>query len=222
MFISTCRTYHSTVFKQSPLFYTIMNTSNSPLEFLQAVLESFVDGILVLTEHKEQKYANQMAVQLCQQLTGKSYAIPQEVWQVCEALIGSRELYPNQPVVVESEVECEVTKLRIRAQWLSFEAFQCPCLLVRLQDQNQASQGLAIAEAQSWGLTERETQVWIRRRAGYNRKQIAEELYIALDTVKKHLKNIQTKRQNYLDEHEWDSNSRNRGVKGFYSAAFCH
>ncbi|MGQ9869690.1 PAS domain-containing protein [Leptodesmis sp.] len=52
-------------------FYTIMNTSNNPLEFLQAVLESFVDGILVLTEQKEQKYANQMAVQLCQQLTGK-------------------------------------------------------------------------------------------------------------------------------------------------------
>lgn len=201
-------------------FYTIMNTSNNPLEFLQAVLESFVDGILVLTEQKEQKYANQMAVQLCQQLTGKNRTIPQEVWQVCEALMGSRTLYPDQSVVVESEVECETTKLRIRAQWLSFEAFQCPCLLVRLQDQNQVVQGLAIAEAQSWGLTQRETQVWIRRRAGRNRKQIAEELYIALDTVKKHLKNIQAKRQNYLHEHEWHSNSQNREAQQFYSAAF--
>lgn len=183
-----------------------MNTSNSPLEFLQAVLESFVDGILVLTEQKEQKYANQMAVHLCQRLAGKNCAVPKEVWQVCEALIGSRKLYPDESVVVESEVECEAAKLRIRAQWFSFEAFQHPCLLVRLQDQNQAVHGLAIAESQSWGLTERESQVWIRRRAGSSRKQIAEELYIALDTVKKHLKNIQTKRQNYLDEHEWRSN----------------
>lgn len=211
---------------QGPLVYTIMNTSNSPLEFLQAVLESFVDGILVLTEQKEQKYANQMAVQLCQQLTGKitgkSYSIPQEVWQVCEALIGSRDLYPDESVVVESEVECEAATLRIRAQWFSFEAFQRPCLLVRLQDQNQAVHGLAIAEAQSWGLTERETQVWIRRRAGCSRKQIAEELYIALDTVKKHLKNIQTKRQNYLDEHEWRSRSRSPKPQQFYPAAFCN
>jgi DNA-binding CsgD family transcriptional regulator len=194
-----------------------MNTSNNPLEFLQAVLESFVDGILVLTEQKEQKYANQMAVRLCRQLAGKSYTIPKEVWQVCEALIGSRELYPDQSVVVESEVECEVAKLRIRAQWLRLEAFQRPCLLVRLQDQNQAVQGLAIAEAKSWGLTERETQVWVRRRAGCTRKQIAEELHIALDTVKKHLKNIQAKRQNYLDEHEWHASSRNRESQRFYS-----
>jgi len=200
----------------------IMNTLNRPLEFLQAVLESFVDGILVLTEQKEQKYANQMAVQICQQLTGKASAIPKEVWQVCEALIGSRDLYPDQSVVVESEVECEDAKLRIRAQWLNVETVEPPCLLVRLQDENQAIQGLAIAEAQSWGLTERETQVWIRRRAGCNRKQIAEELYIALDTVKKHLKNIQNKRQTYLDEHEWQATSQSLASQQFYSAAFCN
>lgn len=199
-----------------------MNTSNNPLEFLQAVLESFVDGILVLTEEKEQKYANHMAVEICQQLTGKSCTIPKEVWQVCEALIGSRKLYSEHPTVVESEVECETTKLRIRAQWLSFEAFQHPCLLVRLQNQHQAAQGLAIAEAQVWGLTERETQVWIRRRADCSRKQIATELYIAVDTVKKHLKNIQAKRQNYLDQNTWHSNSRQRQPPAFYSAALCH
>jgi DNA-binding CsgD family transcriptional regulator len=199
-----------------------MNTLNSPLEFLQAVLESFVDGILVLTEQKEQRYANQMAVRLCQQLTGKSYAIPKEVWQVCEALIGSRELYPDQSVVVESEVECEDAKLRIRAQWLNVEAVEPPCLLVRLQDEHQAVQGLAIAESQSWGLTERETQVWVRRRAGCNRKQIADELFIALDTVKKHLKNIQTKRQNYLDENEWLARSQNPELRPIYSGAFCN
>jgi DNA-binding CsgD family transcriptional regulator len=125
-------------------------------------------------------------------------------------------------VVVESEVECEDAKLRIRAQWLNLEAVETPCLLVRLQDENQAMQGLAIAEAQSWGLTERETQVWVRRRAGCSRKQIAEELYIALDTVKKHLKNIQTKRQIYLDEHEWLASSQNPVSQQFYSAALCN
>jgi DNA-binding CsgD family transcriptional regulator len=218
-YVTTCPIY---VVDQKPLIYTLMNTLNRPLEFLQAVLESFVDGILVLTEQKEQKYANQMALQLCQQLAGKSSVVPQEVWKVCEALIGSRELYPDQAVVVESEVECQDAKLRIRAQWLNGEGVEPRCLLIRLQDENQTIQGLAIAEAQSWGLTQRETEVWVRRRAGCHRKQIAEELFIALDTVKKHLKNIQTKRQIYLDEHEWLVSTENSSSQTFYSAAFCN
>lgn len=183
-----------------------MKSLNNPQEFLQAVLEGFVDGILVLTAEKEQKYANAMATHLCHRLSDGGEAIPQEIWQVCEALIDSRESYPNQSIVIESEVDTGGGKLRIRAHWLMLDISHPPCLLVRLQDQNQAVQGLAIAEAQTWGLTERETQVWILRRSGCSRKQIAEDLYIAVDTVKKHLKNIQNKRQSYLDEEEWRAN----------------
>ncbi|NJP11997.1 MAG: helix-turn-helix transcriptional regulator [Leptolyngbyaceae cyanobacterium RU_5_1] len=185
-----------------------MNSSNRPPNFLQAVLESFVDGILVLTEQKELLYANATAQQLCQRLAGSSNAVPREVWQVCEALIESRELYPNQLLVIESEIEHEEINLRIRAQWLTFETVKRPCLLVRLQDQNQAIQGLAIAEAQTWGLTDREAQVWMLRRSGWSRKQIAGELFIALDTVKKHLRNIQMKRQTHVDEEDWQLNQK--------------
>jgi DNA-binding CsgD family transcriptional regulator len=180
-----------------------MKSLNNPQEFLQAVLEGFVDGILVLTAEKEQKYANTMAIRLCHHLSNNREAIPKEIWQVCEALIESRELYPNQSIAIESEVDTATVKLRIRAHWLMLDTNHPPCLLVRLQDQNQAVQGLAIAEAQTWGLTDRETEVWIHRRSGCSRKQIAEDLYIAVDTVKKHLKNIQNKRQSYLNEEEW-------------------
>lgn len=137
---------------------------------LQAVLESFVDGILVLTDQQELHYANTTAQQLCLQLTGKVGILPDIIWQACTALIDSRDLYPNQPIVLESEVESDTIKLRIRVQWLQLDTLDRPCLLVRLHDQNQAAQGLAIAEAQTWKLSPRETEVWLRRRASNSRR----------------------------------------------------
>jgi DNA-binding NarL/FixJ family response regulator len=183
-----------------------MSNSTSPHFLLQAVLESFVDGILVLTDQQELHYANTTAQELCFQLTGKSEVLPDIIWQACQALIDSRDLYPNQPIVLESEVASATVNLRIRVQWLQLDTVASPCLLVRLQDQNQAAQGLAIAEAHTWKLSPRETEVWTRRRASNTRKQIAADLYIAEDTVKKHLKNIQIKRQLYVDMQDCQAN----------------
>lgn len=183
-----------------------MNYSENPENFLQAVLEGFVDGVLVLTEQQEIIYANATAHTICSQLPHqKSHALPEEVKQICQTLVESRELYPGHPVSIEGEVSTSTATFRIRAQWLRLEVSEQPCILLRLQNQNQAVQGLAIAEAQRWGLTPRETEVWLLRRAGCMRKEIAAHLYIALDTVKKHLKNIQTKRQAVLDEEEWQA-----------------
>ncbi|MBF2028080.1 MAG: helix-turn-helix transcriptional regulator [Oscillatoriales cyanobacterium C42_A2020_001] len=197
-----------------------MNSLKSPPEFLQAILEGFVDGILVLTHQKQPLYANITAHRLCHRLTRKAStsSIPQEIWQVCEALIESRSLNPEKLVVIESEVECEEMTLRVRAQWLMLNGMDHPCLLVRIQDQNQTVQTLAIAEAQNWRLTERETQVWILRRSGLSRKRIAAELYISEDTVKKHLGNVKAKRQSYLDEEEWRLNYNPQNRKELCSA----
>ena len=186
-----------------------MKPSQRPPEFLQAVLEGFLDGIFVLTDQKQLLYANQTAERLCHrssQAPQSLVSLPREVWQACEALIDSRNLYPDRLLVIESEVRGKETALRIQAQWLSLQEFERPCLLVRLQDQHQAAQSLAIAEAQTWGLTDREAQVWRLRRSGFSRKQIAAELHISEDTVKKHLGNIHSKRQIHLDEAEWQLN----------------
>lgn len=186
-----------------------MNNLEAPQNFLHSILEGFIDGILVLTEQQEILYTNTTAQRLLQQLSKScrtnTMTLPREIWRSCEALIESQDLYPKQQFVIESEVSCEEVTLCIRVQWLTIQASKQPCLLVRLQDHNQATQGLAIAEAQLWGLTHRETEVWQLRRAGLSRKQIAAALYIADDTAKKHLRNIHTKRQIYLDEEEWRS-----------------
>ena len=180
-----------------------MNTLHSPSEFLSAILEGFLDGILVVTVQKQLLYINHAAHHLCHRLTTQTEnSVPAEIWQVCQAFIESQELHAKE-LMMESDIEREGMTLLVRVQWLTLNGVECPCLLVRLQDHHQVIQTTAIAEAQQWHLTERETQVWLLRRANCSRKQIASELYISEDTVKKHLGNIRSKRKSYLDEEEW-------------------
>jgi len=187
-----------------------MTLTPTPSKFLQAILEGFLDGILVITDQKQLLYINHTAKQLYQKLGYDITAnvIPQQIWQSCEALLEIQELHTEKSIVMESEIEVEKIALQIRVQWLEITQYDRPCLLVRLQDQQQELQTLAIAEARKWQLTERETQVWILRRTGSSRKQIASELYISEDTVKKHLGNINIKRQICFDEEEWQHYSR--------------
>ncbi len=96
---------------------------------------------------------------------------------------------------MEFEVEkSKAVKLRIRAQWLQQDG-NGDNLIVTLEDCNESSQNIAIADAKKYGLTEREAEVWLLRRANLTYKEIAQQLYITINTVKKHLKNIYAKQQ---------------------------
>jgi DNA-binding CsgD family transcriptional regulator len=165
--------------------------------FLISVLEGFVDGILIVNPEGELVFANTPGTHICQQINAdRDHSLPEEVWRSCEALIESRELYGDRPLVIESEITAGNSKtFRIRVQWLKLEGLQQPCLLVRLEDQHQSLQSLAVTEAKKYGLTPREAEVWFLKRCNLSRKEIAAQLYITIDTVKKHLGNIQSKRQ---------------------------
>ncbi len=178
-------------------------TSQSDNVLLQGLIESFIDGILILTEPGECIQANNLARQICSQLTptkSQLNSVPKEIWGVCQALIESRGLFPTQSMIIESEIASnQATTLRIRVRWFKLNAFSHPCLLVILEDRCQSTQKLALAEVDKYGLTPREAEVWLRRRASYTYKEIATELYISLNTVKKHMKNIQLKRETVQD-----------------------
>jgi DNA-binding CsgD family transcriptional regulator len=63
-----------------------------------------------------------------------------------------------------------------------------------LEIEAEVSNNMARAEAKKYGLTNRETEIWLLYRANYSYKEIATALYISLNTVKKHMKKIHTKR----------------------------
>jgi len=179
----------------------IANLKQSSL--FQAVLESFIDGILILTDQGEWVHANDCARRICHQLSNgvsQTDRVPQEIWRACRFLIDSLNLYPNETVTIEDEINTgESASYRVRAQWLNLDTVQRPCVLVTLEDTVQSMQNAAIVEGQRYGLTPREADVWLRYRASQSYKQIASDLHITFNTVKKHMKSIHAKRQMAMD-----------------------
>lgn len=166
---------------------------------LQAIIDSFFDGVLILTKTGEWVHANECARRICRQLsqhTSQVNSVPQPIWRVCESLIESRELFPQQKMIIESEIDtANSTTFRIRVRWLELDASTQPYLLAILEDQYQSTQNAANTDAKKYGLTPREAEVWSLKRANYSYKEIAAQLYIGYNTVKKHLKNIYAKQQ---------------------------
>jgi DNA-binding CsgD family transcriptional regulator len=164
---------------------------------LQGVMEGLIDGVMLITAKGELIHANCHALQICQQFNSDLVhegAIPQAVWQCCQAVVDSRELFPQHSLTIEDEISSPVGAIRIRVRWLTVEDLPQSCLLVTLEDQSQSAQYRAIAESIKYGLTARETDVWRLKRAGCSYKEIAARLFLAENTVKKHIKNIHVKR----------------------------
>ena len=167
---------------------------------LEAVLEGYIDGVLILNQQGEQVHANDCARRICQKLnqgTSSVNTIPQAIWRVCESLIESRDLFSDNQLIIESEINLGNSAMfRIRTRWLELEENQQPYLLVTLEDRLQSTQSAALTDVKKYGLTHREAQVWLLRQAKHSSyKEIAAQLYITINTVKKHMKNIYAKQQ---------------------------
>jgi DNA-binding CsgD family transcriptional regulator len=170
---------------------------------LQGVLEGMTDGILILSEEGDLVYHNYYAHSICQQLDPEktiNQGIPEPIWRNCQALIDSRDIYSDQPVVIESDLSLSPSRVyRIRVRWLVLEDPQRPYLVVLLEDRCQSSHNRALAEAILYNLTPRQAEVWLLRRAGFSYQQIAVELFITVNTVKRHMKEIHVKRKMAID-----------------------
>ena len=170
---------------------------------LQGVLEGLTDGILILSDRGEWIYHNYYAYRICQELNQDKAVVstvPEAIWRTCKALIESRDIYADQPVVIESEIAAAQSRVyRVRVRWLKLDEPQRPYLAVLLEDRWQSSQNRAIAEALLYNLSQRQTEVWLLRRAGLTYQQIAIDLYITVNTVKSHLKEIRLKQHLALD-----------------------
>ena len=166
---------------------------------LEAVLEGFIDGVLILNQQGGIVHANDSARRICQQLeegASSVNSIPQAIWRVCESLIESSDLFNDNKLIIESEINWDNSAtFRIRTRWLDLKESEQPYLLVTLEDRLQSTQNAALTDVKKYGLTHREAQVWLLRQAKHSYKEIAAQLYITINTVKKHMKNIYAKQQ---------------------------
>lgn len=163
------------------------------------LIENLIDGILILTDRKELIYTNESARRVLRKLNQDRHCtnlVPREIGYVCQSLIQSRSLFPDQRWLIESKIFInDSTAFNIKARWFNLDTIENPCLLVTLEDQYQAIKNIAVEEAQNFGLTPREKEVWLLHRAHYTYKNIASELEITPNTVKKHMKSIHAKQK---------------------------
>jgi DNA-binding CsgD family transcriptional regulator len=186
--------------------------NNLPV-LIQHALESLMDGIMLVSYQGELIFANRCAQRICRQFADRSApaahhplsrysAIPPQIWRRCQSLIESENSLSPSLSFLEDDIQTEASGLiRLRAQWLVLKMIDQPCLLVTLEDRQQSAQHKAIAEAQRYGLSERETQVWQLKRSGATYKAIAAALCISEDTVRKHIKSIHIKRDKVEQVH---------------------
>ncbi|MEM7064471.1 MAG: helix-turn-helix transcriptional regulator [Cyanobacteria bacterium P01_B01_bin.77] len=164
---------------------------------MKGILEGFMDGILLLTHQGELAHANSNAGKIIEEFAenpSQLQLVGHEITRIYQAVIDSCEVYYETPIVIESEINNGgLDTLRFRARWLHLEAGQQPLVLILLENQKHSITSLVTDEVEKYGLTRREAETWSLRRANYSYKEIAAELYISVNTVKKHMKNIRSK-----------------------------
>ena len=163
-----------------------------------AVFSDWIDGILLLTEDGQYVDGNRLGRRICDRIaqeTSSNSPIPNEIWQTCQILIQSRRRFPKHLATAESELHLKRSHhcFRIRAQWFNTGQIADPHILVILENQTTSKQNLAATETIRYAFSPRKADVWELHRLGYSYQEIAQELHIALDTVKKHMKNTYAK-----------------------------
>lgn len=166
-------------------------------------LKEFIGDILVFTEQEQLLYASNGAREVLRRLQQNNTVdnkIPKEILHICQSLIQSRHCFPHQNWLIEFDIFTQdATALHIRARWLKLEQLDRPCLLLIIEDRQQAIVNIVIEEAKQYGLTPREKEVWMLHRKNLTYKQIAIELGITPNTVKKHMRSIHAKKRGYQD-----------------------
>ncbi len=172
---------------------------NKKPSFAVDLIQELIDAILVFTEQQQLIYASNGAHKILNRLRPKCSAsnkIPEEIWHICQSLIQSRHHFPKQNWLTEFDIVTQdATILHIRSQWLKLEQLEHPCLVLMIEDRQQAVENILIEEVEQYGLTPREKEVWFLHRHDLTYKQISVELGITPNTVKKHMKSIHTKQK---------------------------
>ncbi len=168
-------------------------------DFLQEVIEGLEDGILILNKAGKVLHANASAYRICcefHQENCQDNSVPPAIWNLCESLLSNQSWLADKMIIFSDEIVIDkLNVFRIRVRLLDLEGFDAPCLLVTIQNKYESLKHVALSEVKKFELTRREAEIWFLYRNNYSYKEIATQLFITINTVKKHMKNIHAKRQ---------------------------
>ncbi|WP_445632959.1 Helix-turn-helix transcriptional regulator [Nostoc sp. DSM 114161] len=176
-----------------------INHDSKRADFLQEVIESLEDGILILNKAGKVLHANASAHRILSQLAQENCTenfVPPAIWNLCESLLSSQSLLADKMIIFSDEIVLDKSNIfRIRARLINLDGFEIPCLLITIQNKYESLKHVALSEVKKFELTRREAEIWFLYRNNHSYKEIANKLFITINTVKKHMKNIHAKRQ---------------------------
>jgi len=171
-----------------------------------AELETRLGNYLLLNETGNVLYVSDPVRALMPQLSScsntleKAPLISRELALICQTLRQSRSHFPHQSWTIDCTIFTKQGHaLQVRARWINLTQYEQPCILMLLENSQQIVQDLLCAETKDWGLTSREQEVYLLHHEGKSYGEIAERLCITLNTVKKHMRNINAKRRAVSD-----------------------
>jgi DNA-binding CsgD family transcriptional regulator len=186
--------------------------SVNQFSLLKVVLATLMDAVMVIDPNGLILQANAKAKQLCDRLRQETQPdrdhpgtnnLPVAIQPLFAALLESRTLFPDQRVLPEFEL-ClsDRTPLRVRGQFLDLPRTDgdIPYVLITIENRQESLNSVAIGDAQRFGFTARETEVWYMRLLGRSYREIATMLFITENTVRKHVKSVLAKRRVEFDE----------------------
>jgi ATP/maltotriose-dependent transcriptional regulator MalT len=176
----------------------ILDTVHSKL------IELVREGILIISQKLEPIYLNIRAREICQKLRDDSYSstqLPSILSQLSHRLLNNNVAATN-PLIVDYQV-CGEQTIRIRAYQFPYSPEQKQSnssldqyyILVFLEDRTVTLTEELKIEQKKYDLTERETQILHLLSQTCSYQEIASKLQISLNTVKFHVKNINSKRR---------------------------
>lgn len=134
-------------------------------------------------------HTNQQANTLDSSLT-----LPQKISTLCEFLIDGQCELSGQHLQLSNDIFFDNGLwIHLNAEWIEVAEQAAPRIFVRLENMTQTAGQQALCDACRYGLTPRETEVWALYLQGCSYRQVSEQLFIAMCTVKKHMKNIHSK-----------------------------
>ncbi|MEM9265844.1 MAG: helix-turn-helix transcriptional regulator [Cyanobacteria bacterium P01_F01_bin.13] len=174
---------------------------------LQTALDNLVDGLLIVGASGRILQANAMAARVCHSLTPSDAPVlgisqvPEALWTVCQPIFKNIASGIETHLGLEMDIaDAQQHPIRVRIQPLNLKVQQEDCLMLILEDRQQARRRRAIADGKRYGLTPREVDVWELRLWEQSYETIANTLFITENTVKKHVKSILAKRRIHEDD----------------------
>ncbi|NMG07951.1 LuxR C-terminal-related transcriptional regulator [Brasilonema sp. UFV-L1] len=172
-------------------------------DLFQEVIEELQNGLFLLNETGELIHANTSAFRIFSQInqdSSNSDFLPPVIWCFCKSILENPSISSNKTIILSHEIRVNRSKVFcVCAKWLNFEKLHRSYLLVIIENKYEFLKNIALAEVKKYDLTPRETEIWCLYREKFSYKEIATQLYITVNTVKKHMRNIHAKRQAFLN-----------------------